>query len=142
MATLKVYNSTTQQWEYVGSGVTTESITNYDFTHTTNTNVSSSVTTTFAANQRNSVTYTTSADLSITIVCNNSSDNYIWVINSGGSDIDITIPSFTYNGTTWTTSANIHVVGGQIVIPSGTMTEIGIVADSDGAKITSVNYGA
>lgn len=117
-----------------GSGLT-----NYDFTHTANTTVSTSSTTvTFAANQRCSSMITVSADIDLIIICNNLSDNYIWIKNSSSSDIDVTISGISLNGNA-IAAANIRIAGDTMTVKAGNIIEIGIVCNADGAFITSRN---
>lgn len=109
----------------------------YDFTHTSNTTVSTATTTiTFAANQRCSQMITISSDLGISVVCNNLSDNYLWIKNTGSSEVDITINSFSLNGNT---VSNVYMPSDGISVPAGNVCEIGIVCNADGAFITSRN---
>lgn len=109
----------------------------YDFTHTSNTTVSTATTTiTFAANKRCSQMITISADLGISVVCNNLSDNYLWINNTGSSEVDITINSFSLNGNT---VSNVYMPSDGISVPAGNVCEIGIVCNADGAFIASRN---
>lgn len=112
-------------------------LTNYDFTHTANTTISSSTTTvTFAANTRGSAMLTISADLGLTIACNNGSDNYIWIKNTGSSEVDVTISGVTKNSTN---VSNVYVPSDSISVPAGGLCEIGVIVNTDGAFITSRN---
>lgn len=113
------------------------SLSDYDFTHTSNTTISGNTTTiTFAANTRGSAMLTISADLGLTIACNNGSDNYIWIKNTGSSEVDITISSVTKNSTN---VSNIYMPSDGITVPAGGLCEIGIIVNTDGAFITSRN---
>jgi len=111
-------------------------LTDHNFTHTSNTTVSTSVTVTYAANTRGSRMVSTSADLSVTFAVNNSSDNYLWVRNTGSSEIDITINSVTHNSGS---VSNVYMPSDGISVPAGNVCEIGIVCNADGAFITSRN---
>ena len=109
----------------------------YDFTHTANTTVSTSTTSvTFAANQRCSQMITISADLGLTINCNNTADNYLWIKNSGSGEVDITISAVNLNSTA---VSNVYVPSDGISVPAGGVCELGIIANTDGAFITSRN---
>ena len=108
----------------------------HDFTHTSNSTVSTSVSVAYAANSRGSRMVTTSADLNVSFVVNNRSDNYLWVRNTSSSDIDVTISSVTYNNSS---VSNVYVPFDGITIPSGCVGEIGVVVNTDGAFITSRN---
>ena len=110
---------------------------NSDFTHTSNTTISTSTTTvTFTASQRNSRMITISNDLDITFACNNYSDNYLWIKNASASSVDITIGGVTSNNTN---VSNIYMPSDDISIPAGKVCEIGIIVNADGAFITSRN---
>lgn len=112
-------------------------LTNFDFTHISNTTVSTSTTTvTFAADQRGSAMLTISADLGLTIACNNGSDNYIWVKNTGSAEVDVTISAVTKNSTA---VSNVYVPSDGITVPAGGLCEIGVIVNADGAFITSRN---
>lgn len=108
----------------------------HDFTHTSNSTVTTSVTVTYAANTRGSRMVSTSADLSVSFAVNNSSDNYLWVRNTGSSEIDITINSVTHNSGS---VSNVYMPSDGISVPAGNVCEIGIVCNADGAFITSRN---
>lgn len=119
------------------TGTVSGGLTNYDFTHTANTTISSSTTTvTFATNTRGTAMLTISADLGLTIACNNGSDNYIWVKNTGSSEVDITISAVTQNSTN---VSNVYMPSDGITVPAGGLCEIGIIVNTDGAFITSRN---
>ncbi len=112
-------------------------LTEYDFKHTENTTVSDeSVTITFAANTRGSQMITVSADIGITFAVNNFSDNYLWIANSGSAEIDVTVSAVTLDGTS---VSDVYVPTDGITVPAGGVCELGIIANSDGAFITSRN---
>ncbi|MCR4964865.1 MAG: hypothetical protein K6A41_04335 [Bacteroidales bacterium] len=112
-------------------------MTEYDFKHTENTTVSDeSVTITFAANTRGSQMITVSADIGITFAVNNFSDNYLWIANSGSAEIDVTVSAVTLDGTS---VSDVYVPTDGITVPAGGVCELGIIANSDGAFITSRN---
>lgn len=111
-------------------------LSDYDFTHTSNATVSTSVTVTFAADTRGSRMVSTSADLGVFFAVNNSSDNYLWVRNTGSSEIDITINSVTHNSSS---VSNVYMPSDGISVPAGNVCEIGIVCNADGAFVTSRN---
>lgn len=135
MPVLKRYNSTTQEWEYVGGGIS-GGLTNYNFTHVSNTTVTSPFTFTCTANQRNSQMITTSANLTLNITCNNGSDNYLWIKNSSSSaDIDVAIGTVTYNGNT-VSASSIYLPSDGITVPKSGLCEIGIIMNTNGAFIT------
>lgn len=111
-------------------------LSNYNFTHTTNTTVSSPFTFTCAANQRNTQMITTGANLTLNITCNNGADNYLWIKNSSSSvDIDVAIGTVTYNGNT-VSASSIYLPSDGITIPKSGLCEIGVIMNSDGAFIT------
>lgn len=115
-------------------------LTNYNFTHTANTTVSTSATKiTFAANQRCSQMITVSADISLDITCNNLSDNYIWIKNNSSGDINVLIRDISMNGNPISTS-NIHIAGSKMAVEAGHIIELGIVCNADGAFVTSKIY--
>lgn len=115
-----------------GSGLT-----DYNFTHTSNTTISGSTTTvTFATNTRGTAMLTISADIGLTIACNNGSDNYIWVRNTGSSEVDITISGVTKDSTN---VSNVYMPSDGITVPAGGLCEIGVIVNGDGAFITSRN---
>lgn len=111
-------------------------LSDYDFTHISNTTVSTSSTTiTFAANTRGSQMITVSDDVSISFIVNNDSDNYLWIENSDTTNnIDVTISSVTHNGNV---VSNVRMPRDGIAVPAGGTCEIGIVCNTDGAFITS-----
>jgi hypothetical protein len=116
-----------------------EGLTDYNFTHITNTTVTSPFTFTCAANQRNSQTITTGANLTLNITCNNGSDNYLWIINSSSAnDIDVVLGTVTYNGTTLT-HTSIIVPPDGITVPKSGFCEISIIMNDDGCVITTRN---
>ena len=120
------------EWVTPSSG----GLTDYNFTHTTNTTVTSPFTFTCTANQRNSQMITTSANLTLNITCNNGSDNYLWVKNSSSSaDIDVVIGTVTYNGNT-VSASSIYLPSDGITVPKSGLCEIGIIMNADGAFIT------
>lgn len=115
------------RWEYV----------NHDFSHTSNTTVSTSTATvTFAANHRCTQTITVSADIGLTFAVNNGADNYLWIRNSGSAEIDVTVSAVTSGGSSVN---NVYVPADGISVPAGCVCELGIVVNSDGAFITSRN---
>lgn len=137
MPTLKIYNSSTQQWEPVGTGV---GMATYDMSHTpmgSGSGTSGVITVTFPANQRGTRMINSNDDTDLDVVCNNSSDNYIWIYNSSNSTIGVTIDSVTYNGVQLNPS-DIHVAM-ETDLESGKIMEIGIICNADGAFITSRN---
>lgn len=118
----------------IGSG---GGLSDYDFTHTANTTVSTSTTAvTFAANQRCSAMLTISNDLGLTIACNNEADNYLWIKNTGSAEVDVTISSITKNSTAVN---SVYIPSDGITVPAGGLCEIGIIVNADGAFITSRN---
>ena len=121
------------EYKTIGGG---GGLTDYNFTHTTNTTVTSPFTFTCAANQRNSQMITTSANLTLNITCNNGSDNYLWIKNSSSSaDIDVAIGTVTYNGNT-VAASSIYLPSDGITVPKSGLCEIGIIMNADGAFIT------
>ena len=125
------------EWQTPQGGGGGGGLSNYDFTHTSNTTVSGSTTTvTFAANQRGSAMLTISADLGLTIACNNGGDSYIWIKNTGSAEVDVTISAVTKNSTA---VSNVYVPSDGITVPAGGVCEIGVIVNSDGAFITSRN---
>lgn len=127
--------ATAPEWQTPSGGG--GGISDYNFTHTANTTVTSPFTFTCAANQRNSQMITTGANLTLNITCNNSSDNYLWIVNSSSSaDIDIVIGTVTYNGNTVSASA-IYLPSDGISVPSSGVCEIGIIMNVDGCFITT-----
>ena len=138
MPTLKIYDSATQTWEAVGTGV---GLATYDMTHTSPGSESGSgytegyITVTFPANKRCTQLIQGLNDIQLDIICNNSSDNYIWVSNKSDSSIDVDINSVTYNGNQL---SYIFLAIDTTVEPGSTM-EIGIVCNANGAFITSRN---
>ena len=125
--------ATAPEWQTPSSG----GLTNYNFTHTTNTTVTSPFTFTCSANQRNSQMITTGANLTLNITCNNGADNYLWIKNSSSSvDIDIAIGTVTYNGTTLSASS-IYLPSDGISVPKSGLCEIGIITNADGCIITT-----
>lgn len=124
--------ATAPEWKTPSGG----GLTNYNFTHVTNTTVSSPFTFTCAANQRNSQIITTGANMTLNITCNNGSDNYLWIKNSSSAnDIDIAIGAVTYNGTTLSASS-IYLPSDGISVPKSGLCEIGVIMNADGCFIT------
>lgn len=112
-------------------------LSDYDFTHTANTTVSTSTTTiTYAANTRGSQMITVSADVGITFAVNNSSDNYLWIKNTGSAEVDVTISAVTKNSTA---VSNVYMPSDGITVPAGGLCEIGVIVNADGVFITSRN---
>lgn len=112
-------------------------VSDYDFTHTANSTISTSSTTiTFTANTRGSRMVTVSDDLNITFAVENNSDNYLWIANSDTTnDVDITIGAVAQGGNT----VNVHMPVDGISVPKGGLCEISIIVNADGAFITSRN---
>ena len=115
---------------------------NSDFTHTTNTTVSTStVAVTFAENTRGSRMISVSDDINIQFTINNLSDNYLWIKNTGNADIDVTIDYVQHYvaGTGNVQWQNVYVPTDGISVPAGKVCEIGIICNSDAVFITSRN---
>ena len=129
-----IYNSATSKWV---NGTMSAQATNYDFTHTSNTTISTtSATITFAENTRSSKMITTSqSTLNLTFYCNNYSDNYLWILNSGSSDLTVTIATFYKSGNV--SVSNVYWPTDGITVAAGKVCEIGVVVNTDGAFITS-----
>lgn len=125
--------ATAPEWQTPSSG----GLSNYNFTHASNTIVSSPFTFTCAANQRNSQMITTGANLTLNITCNNGSDNYLWIRNSSSAnDIDVAIGTVTYNGSSLSAST-IYLPSDGISVPKSGLCEIGVIMNSDGCFITT-----
>lgn len=125
-------NSTMTAYEWVNQSGGSAS---NDFTHTANATVSGqSVTVTFAANTRGSRMISVSQDIGVSFDVNNYSDNYLWVKNIGTQEIDITISTVKHNNSPVGT---VYMPSDGITAQAGAVCEIGVIANADGAFITS-----
>lgn len=127
MATLKRYNSLTQSWEKIASGV----VNLHNYTENSVEIVSgSSHIFTFNQNTKTNSYIKVSADCNLTFNVNNFGENMVYVENTSANDITLTIASVTINGVSATHYAIQSTSG--IEVKAGKVTEIGIVARNDG----------